>query len=119
MDLSVEALNSRDVAMIIAGWDVMKPDEPTAERPLFVWPVEGKGSTIISIVRLVNYRRALGTSGWRLYLVQYQHWFVMVSKHYNKIQESTDFPRDAHIDALRDYVEAARYLLDRDTAASE
>lgn len=87
MDFAKETLNDRDVDLIIAGWEAMKPQEPTQPEPLFVWP-DSLGFRYL--IRVWRYNRALKASSWDFFHQCYQQWMFMITDHYNLLAGQQD-----------------------------
>ena len=87
MELSDVTLNDRDVTMIIAGWEAMKPKEPKQPEPLLVWP---KSLGLRYFIRLWSWERKMKATSWAFFHQRYQQWMFMITEHYNLLAGDRD-----------------------------
>lgn len=87
MDFAKETLSDRDIDLVIAGWDAMKPREPVQPEPLFVWP---RRFGLRYFIRAWRYERAMKASSWDFFHQYYRQWMVMITEHYNMLAGDQD-----------------------------
>jgi len=114
--LSNEKLSDRDVAMIIAGWEAMKPTEPLVPEPLYVWPEGWRVRLVVPFLfQLWRWERKMKKTWWRFFHEQYQTWLFMVTHHYNALTGDRDRNQDAQLMALWKYQIAVQERLYENT----
>lgn len=87
MDYSKESLSDHDVDMTIAGWEAMKPKEPSQPEPLFVWPHR---FGFRYLIRVLLWKRKMKATSWDFFHQRYQQWMIMITNHYNFLAGEQD-----------------------------
>lgn len=104
MNLGNEILTDRDVVLTLAGWEAMRPHEPLAPEPVFVWPVAIEFPfTFILIFRFIRWRKQMKRTNWHFFHEQYQSWYIMIGRHYNELAGDKDRYQSPELMKLWDY----------------
>jgi hypothetical protein len=85
MKLSEVVLDTAKTDLIIACWQSMRPSEPTTPEPVMVYPVPGRGSIPITLIRYTKYLKELRSSWWGHFYDHYQCWYTMITTNYNEL----------------------------------
>ena len=108
MDFSNNALSDRDIEMIIAGWDAMKPKEPSQPEPQLVWP---QSTGLRYLIRIWIWERKMKASSWDFFYQRYQQWMFMVTEHYNFLAGHQDRHQESQLMRLWEYQTQAQTRL--------
>lgn len=108
MDLGKEKLNSRDVDLILFGWEAIKPKEPHSPEPLFVWP-EFFG--VRYFIRVWKWQRKMHATSWSVFHQRYQQWLFMIADHYSLLAGEQDRYQEPQLMRLWQYQTNAQLRL--------